>query len=163
MSNRINLKQGLRRIVLAFIGFCVICALGFYFTNGCIFNEYKYADNVKITNPDNNKTISLEEYLENYYHNNTKYVSLWDIKCYPYKQYCIYDDWIYKKNKELTLKIKDKDICLKITAPSCLQYFFWQLWDFIKIFLIASLLYGIYLILELVFCWIIKGFKTDKD
>ena len=156
---KIYFKQGARRLVLAFIGFCVISALFFYFIGGCIFDTYRYIDKSEIVKYENNiKTgsIKLEKFIEVYLEKG--YISSYDINCHPYKQYCKYKEQQYSRNKEIEFLKKEK-IHLVFESPAPIKYFLWQVWDFIKIFLIAGLLYGIYLLLELTICWIIKGFK----
>lgn len=163
---KINFKQGARRLVLAFIGFCIICALFFYFIGGCIFDNYKFVYNTKmnvIENDIEQEGYNLEQHIEQVLYGDqpSKYIFPSDIECYPYKGYCTYKDWLFKRNKIIKMfnYAEHKSYNYKFIAPSAFQYFFWQVWDFIKIFLIAGLLYGIYLLLELTVCWIIKGFK----
>lgn len=174
---KINFKQGARRLVLAFIGFCVICALFFYFIGGCIFDN-DFIGKVTVTDTKYNITENLQDFANEFLREtNGNYIWSTDFKCYPYKQYCIFNDYKFIAHKSIEVNVENtkhysNDSLIKytnsgiqpklkvlVTMPSSFQYFLWQVWDFIKIFLIAGLLYGIYLLLELTICWIIKGFK----
>ena len=175
---KINSKKGLRRIVVAFISFCVVCALGFYFINGCTFDT-DYIGKVKVFNSEYNINQNLQEFANEFLRQDND-VHFWsaDFKCYPYKQYCSFNNYKFVARKIVEINVinfkhySDESLLkyaktgmqpklkILVTMPSPFQYLLWQLWEFIKILLIAGLLYGIYLIFEFTVSWIIKGFKN---
>ena len=177
MALHINLKQGLRRIVLSFIGLGVILSLCFYICGGFIFDN-NFIGKVNITDTQYNITENLQDFANEFLKNEND-SSFWytDFKCYPYRQYCKLKDNKFPANREIevsivNLKHYSNESLLKysttgyqpklkvnVSMPSPFYYLMLQIWDFLKIFLVAGILYGIYLLFEFLVCWIIKGFK----
>ena len=178
---KINFKKGARRIVIVLICICVVCALFCYITSGFIWNTSRFIENTNVFKPDKpENTLSFVDFANQYIKKeNDISFNFWDFKCYPYKQYCKFDNNNFYNNKiyEFTiynLSVYTNDSLLtyretgkyaigkiKIKMPTRKQYFSWQLLDFILIFFIAYLIYTLYLFTEFIICWIIRGFKND--
>lgn len=180
---KIDFKTGLRRIILTLIGFGVLCALIGYCLGGFIFDVNKFSDNVKLDNRDGDQGIilTMQEFLDQYnfsknnsseynndFENYNNKMDIYDFKFYPYQQKIICErnvkQKVWKQNQKLKITlIDDKDFVAEyiVKMPSRLQYFMWQAQDFLLIFLIAGLTYGIYLLFEKVAIWIFQGFKRE--
>ena len=165
---KINFKKGLRRIVITVI--CLIFAISIvsYCANGCIIDKYKFSDNVYIKSLQTEKQVKLIEFAKAYI-DSPSVMGWWyeDIICNPYKQKCALNEknYIFENNKKYNLsEINNnfkKDTFFTVLMPSRIQYFFWQFFDFLLIIGISILFYSIYLLIEYVVCWIIKGFKNE--
>lgn len=163
---KINFKTGLRRIVLTLIGFGVLCALIGYCTNGLIFDDWKFISNVKFVDKSNKEEIEFYDFLHmDYIVNSYNPIYISDYKCYPYKQICrAKNDVIgeFENNNKIEIENSgEPKRTYTVKMPSKFQYFMWQVQDFLLIFLIASLIYGIYLLFEKIVIWIFKGFKSE--
>ena len=66
------------------------------------------------------------------------------------------DELINLKNSKNPRK---KEATLTVEMPSRLQYFTWQVLDFLLIFGVALLVWGLYLGIEKILVWIFAGFK----
>lgn len=174
----INFKKGLRRIILSFIGLCVIFSLFAYACNGCIWDTNRFIEQTKVYKKGNvQNQILLRDFANKYLKNDNEFVWNLDFDCHPYKQYCEFENTKFYANKthkiiiynlssytnESLLKFKNTGQYIQaeiiINMPTRFRYFSWQLLDLLTIFIIASLFYFIYLGLEFIICWIIKGFK----
>ena len=132
---KINFKKGLKRIYIVLLCILVIPFFIWYFASGGIFNNHKFASNIKII--ENNNTISIFDFLE------------------PLHQEAI------KNNHSYTLEVGNIKKSFSVKMPSKFTYFWWQVWDFIKILLGFWVAYALYLIAEIIISWIINGFKND--
>lgn len=165
----LNIKKGLRRLVIVLLSFCsLFVLLSFYIPNGCIFdneyvknNSYIYVEN----NPD--RKTDIKNFANSYLldlNNYNKYYSF-DIKCFPYKRYCMIGDMKFYDGKNIN--IADKSGVIKnreplvFKMPAAIHYFSKQICGFAGIIGITILLYALYLLIELIFCWIIRGFKNE--
>ena len=162
-----NFKLGFRRITIVIIICLSLFALCIYFKNGCIFDNSKFTNNIKISVVGDSAKYrpGLFEYLSWY----GIYLNPWDLDCYPYKQYCfnkiaelpenslLYQDSIHNLSNNGNNVIK-----FKILLPTKCEYFLWQVKDFLLIIIAAMLLYAAYLLLEFVMLWVVNGFKENE-
>lgn len=162
-----NFKLGFRRIIIVIIICLSLFALCIYFKNGCIFDNTKFTNNIKISVVGDSAKYhpGLFEYLSWYGIN----LNSWDLDCYPYKQYCFNKIAELPENCLLSQysihKLSNNDdniIKFKILLPTRWKYFLWQLKDFLLIIVVAVLLYLAYLLLEFAVLWVIKGFKEKE-
>ena len=155
---KLNYIEGFRRIVLVIIGFGVLCALFCYVCGGFIFDTDKFSNNANVKSIKTQKKITIKEFNNKYINHDT----LGYVKCSPYKQQCNIDNFqIVKANEEITLENVDtkEKLELRFEMPSRLQYFTWQVLDFLLIFGVALLVWGLYLSVERILVWIFAGFK----
>ena len=165
---KINFKKGLKRIYIVLLCILVIPFFIWYFASGGIFNNHKFASNIKII--ENNNTISIFDFLEPLHQEAIKNtnlsllsLSIFDLKCKPYQQKCtiLSIDKEIKNNHSYTLEVGNIKKSFSVKMPSKFTYFWWQVWDFIKILLGFWVAYALYLIAEIIISWIINGFKND--
>ena len=80
-------------------------------------------------------------------------------KIHPYKRYFEnYDNHVFKDNE--IYKINNKNYQIKL--PSSLKYLCTQFWQFMLIPLINLIILLLYLLIETILSWIIKGFKEES-
>ena len=157
---KLNYIEGFRRIVLVIIGFGVLCALFCYVCGGFILDTSRFENNVKIkslrtTYEENIRSFAKD--FTNFKNENYYYPA---INCKPYKQECQIDKeefLIFKNGENKFLETK-----IKVEMPSRLQYFTWQVLDFLLIFGLAFLAWALYLAIEMILVWIFAGFKSNK-
>lgn len=181
---KINIKSGLRRLVIVLITLFSFLIFAIYISNGCIWDISKLENNCFVSNNKDYKIkLPINDFKDSYIDIEEDDFFRTYTHCYPYKQYCIletkakvykinnprlyeYIDWT--KTKLLNKKtyvfdwgklLKNKTIYFEM--PSRFQYFTWQLLDFLLIPLFSIIAYLIYLIIEKTFIWILKGFKND--
>lgn len=155
---KLNYIEGFRRIVLVIIGLSVLCALFCYVCTGFIFDTNKFKQNVRISSDKSQKEITIDQFNSSYINPDNYYSK---ISCYPYKQTCKISgfDMVLESEMELEFEYKNLKTLLKIHMPSRLQYFTWQVLDFLLIFGVALLVWGLYLGIEKILVWIFAGFK----
>lgn len=164
MSN-INFKIGLRRIVITLICVITLFPLGIYILNGFIFDTDKFVEEIQFYET-KDKFIKMQDFLDFVNEDNIYPISIYDIKCKPYKQICDCGKNYSKLENDKTITVREKATNklikeYKIKMPSKLQYFTWQILDFLLIPFWGFITYLIYLLIELVISWIIKGFKNE--
>lgn len=155
---KLNYIEGFRRIVLVIIGLSVLCALFCYVCTGFIFDTEKFSNNTNVKSIKTQKRITIKEFNNGYINYNTSGY----VKCFPYKQQCNIDNFqTVKANEEVALENIDtkEKLELSFEMPSRLQYFTWQALDFLLIFGVALLVWGLYLGIERILVWIFAGFK----
>lgn len=172
VKSKVNIKRGFRRIVIVFICVVALFPLGAYILNGFIFDNNKFAEEIKLYET-KDKFIVMQDFLdfvnednlpEGFELDTNNSISIYEIECKPYKQVCRYgkDYSKLENNKTITVHERATNKLIKeykIKMPSKLQYFTWQILDFLLIPFWSFIAYLIYLIIEFTFCWIIKGFK----
>lgn len=158
-----NIKRGFRRIVIVFICLIALFPLMWYILNGFIFENSKFAEKIQFYET-KDKFIEMQEFLDFVNEDNVHTISIYDITCKPYKQICScgkgYSN--LENGKVITVYEKATHRSIKkykIKMPNKLQYFAWQISDFISIPFWGFVTYLIYLLIELAICWIIKGFR----
>lgn len=166
VKSKVNIKRGLRRIVIVFICVVALFPLGAYILNGFIFDNNKFAEGIKLYET-KDKFIEMQVFLDfvNEGNDTEHTISIYEITCKPYKQICDCgkDYSKLENNKTITVheRATNKPVKeYKIKMPSKLQYFTWQILDFLLIPFWGFIAYLIYLIIEFTLSWIIKGFKN---
>ncbi|CDC21692.1 unknown [Clostridium sp. CAG:306] len=160
---KINLRQGFKRIIIVAITCVILCFLGFYVKNGLILDKAKFINNTQIVLID--KKNSNNFYIIEYLRLLDIYVVPNDFECHPYKQECRYkyaqhiENRILKSGNIHSLH-GEKIINFKVQMPSKLQYFLWQLTDFIKITIFVFCIFLGYLLLNhIIHSWCRRDFK----
>lgn len=163
----INIKQGTRRIGIVFLILANLWFLLMFIFSGFIFWDIDYISKAEVINISNNNHISLIDFSqENFekkkelYQYTQYYFNHLGFKVHPYKRYFInFDNVIFKNNEHI--KINNQEYIVKL--PSAFSYLKSQVLQFLLIPLCNLIIIGLYLLIEFVLCWIIKGFKIDKD
>lgn len=165
---KLNYIEGFRRIVLVIIGLSVLCALFCYVCTGFIFDTSRFARNVKIQMQDTKVEHSFYDFCKIYMNFANKSYYFPDVNCFPYKQYCLLEKATrFEKGKQTMTTAQPLfekneffvDEKIEVKMPSRLQYFTWQVLDFLLIFGVALLVWGLYLGIERILVWIFAGFK----
>lgn len=153
----INFKQGIRRIVIVIIGFIFLCCMCGYIASGCIWDNWKFKENIEVCNQGTLKCLTLKEFLKIY----DEEITFYNIECRPYYQLCTCYTAAYNKTlkNNQNIVIKGKKTAARIVMPSRLRYFLWQLFDFLLIPFWTIIVYVSYLLIEFVFIWMLQGFK----
>nr|DAH96298.1 MAG TPA: hypothetical protein [Caudoviricetes sp.] len=166
IKSKVNIKRGFRRIVIVFICVIALFTLTFYILNGFIFDSNKFAEKIKFYETKNN-FIEMQDFLDfiNESNDTEHSIYIYSIECKPYKQICSCgkDYSKLENNKTITVHERATNKLIKeykIKMPSKLQYFTWQILDFLLIPFWGFIAYLIYLIIEFTLSWIIKGFKS---
>lgn len=163
----LNIKKGLRRIVISIISLITTIVLCYFIASGCIWEMSKFENNVFIKSLQTEKQITLFDFVRLYLPPKNSSWLYGDLICKPYNQECyLYGYDVSFKNTEqydlhnINSNFK-KGTFIKIIMPSRFQYFLWQTLDLIAILSLAILTYFCYLIIEFLIFWIIKGFKNE--
>lgn len=149
-----NIRLGMRRIAISLIGIITVFALLIYITASLpsIKNNFSY-DTIVYNKNAADKNITLGDFLVTYYNYEDPY-----IECYPYKQYCVIEKYHKTIKQGEVLTINKQEVIVKM--PSRFEYIKTQILPLFWIIFGAFFAYGLYMCLEILVTWIIKGLKS---
>ncbi|MBO7735039.1 MAG: hypothetical protein J6S67_20925 [Methanobrevibacter sp.] len=165
----INIKQGLRRIGIVFLILANLWFLLMFILSGFIFWESEYIGSAEVYNKNNpNIKIDLIDFSRDNFEKKREWylesviirMGNFGFTIHPYKRYFKNWDGVTFKDNE-HIKVNNEEYIVKL--PSAFSYLKNQIWQFLLIPLCDLLIIGFYLLIEFILCWIIKGFKIDKD
>lgn len=160
-----NIKQGLRRLLIVILSAFTIYFLLIFTLSGFIFWKTDYIGNAevyKVNTPEIKESLidfsrdNFEKKREFYLETTIINMGNFGFAIHPYKRYFTNWDGVTFKDKE-RITLNNEQYIVKL--PSAFNYLITQIWQFLLIPLCWLIIWGIYLLIESVICWIIKGFK----